>query len=211
VKLVQDASDRLVLIYPATEPPKEDEARRLSPGDELRKAMWTGPFGSKDYLVKVQGYPAKSVRVGAWGIETLKIPFSFRASTILLRSSPHLASRLKNSPSELIVARSNGTSGIDRVSAYVGEAVWIGCDEAVEIPAAIQQRWRDTLPETYRVLMDQWLPPKAVPFNSPLKEHEKVTFSIPNLVKAISITIQSPQPPFYFPQEVLLDDATAPN
>ena len=199
-----------------------DPARSGWGGIELEKALASrthGKYllpvvwgGERNYRVKVSSLPAQTVKVQAWHKTLLAVPTSFlRRPVLLVRPSPVLSASLENAPGQLIVLRNRAPELIAKEDPYKGEAIWLGCDSDVALPAHLLDRWRlemaaGSIPE---VAMFRWLHPISPAQEIELNPGEEVRISLRRSdggeVASAVARIRPVNRPQDFPQEVKLD------
>lgn len=174
VQSLADDTDRTVTIRGA--------ASFLPPRSEQKHVIFTG-WTSRDVEVKVSGLPAETFKVFPLRRRTVATPSSFTARRVLLiRPEPRVAANAEKNDFELVVRRGGigGKKGevigkLER-GQYRGEAVWVGCDPDVLIPAALIDRWhlemlRSEVPEE---VLTRWAAPLAVAEDATLKAGDPI-------------------------------------
>ncbi len=154
------SSGGAVLIQSA-QPPEQSEPAwgLLSAGGMIRSLVWTTFWSPAQVRVKVSGLPDRVVTVLPWTKQEFQVPHSFRRPVVLLRPSVELTQVLANQPRVLIVEY----RGEKRENEFKGQALWINCDDDVEVPPDILSRWRDELSHRgLSQLLDFWSPPRAL-------------------------------------------------
>lgn len=156
VRSLADDTDRTVEI--------QGDASFLPPRAEQKRLVFTG-WTSRDVEVKVSGLPAETFRVFPLRRRTVATPSSFTARpVVLIRPEPRAAANVEKNGFKLVVRRNGQAIASIQGGQYRGEAVWVGCDDDVLVPAAEIDRWRlemlrDDLPED---VLTRWKAPLAV-------------------------------------------------
>ena len=149
---------------------------RLRAGEVVRRPVWTSWWSSTPLRVKVSGYPDEVVTVRPWRRESLSVPASFQRPVVLLRPRVDLFDLVHNSPRRLSVrvtfpqspssprpAREFLAQSDGQPLKFDGRALWIGCDEDVDIPLRLEAAWRAELAASQRSSMiNYWLRPSAL-------------------------------------------------
>jgi hypothetical protein len=176
IEPLQQTVDRQVWIQPVQGDGRYDWNRerdfdRLSVGGTLRALRFSGWSGAR-YLVKVSGYPAKEVQLRSWQRSDLFLTSSFRRPVVLLRPGRELGDVLVKNPMRLEVVVSGVTNAID----FNGNAIWIGCDDDVQVPAEMVEGWERG---PNRGWANVWLPAQALDnIHVRLREQETIRFRL---------------------------------
>jgi hypothetical protein len=158
--------------------------------------------------VKVNGYPDRAITLRPRQIARLYVPQSFLRPVILLRPTVELIESVGNSPVKLEVRAGKYTATIAN---FTGQAIWVGCDEDVDIPAALQDAWRVELSARQKSgLLRKWLTPEAAAFSGQpyleLAAKQQVEVWEEGVPKALSvITVRPLESRLSFPQVEDLD------
>jgi len=158
VEAMQEAGDRALWVHPIRSGP--GEPARLAAGGSVRSLIWTSWWSPSKVRVKVSGYPDLFIAVRPWERVRLYTLSSFLRPVVLLQPSVELINAARNYPMSLVVR----SGGQERQLKFDGHALWIGCDDDVQIPAAMQDLFRSQLsaPEHIPLLLF-WLYPYALP------------------------------------------------
>jgi len=168
-----DESDRQVSLIPEREVGTGSSSiqQEILNGRGRRKFLLAVPrFGEARYRLKIDGLPAKWVQVCALRRRVVASPDSFyRRPVVLVRPSAGLSATLENPREQWRLAIKHQGTDLAQVESYRGEPLWIGCDEDVELPELLLNRWRLELASssTKEQAMVRWMAPR-----SPLPELE---------------------------------------
>lgn len=160
IESLQETAERVVRVYtPAgalTAGPLQ-----LPTHGQLHILLASGGDPLRIFL-KVSGYPNQEVALQPREIAERFVPDSFLRPVILLRPTVDLIESVANHPAKLQVLTGGHTAVI---AGFTGQAVWIGCDDDVDIPPALQDAWRAELGARQKPeLVQKWLNPEAAVF-----------------------------------------------
>ena len=171
VRSLADDTDRTVEI--------QGDASFLPPRAEQKYLVFTG-WTSRDVEVKVSELPAETFQVAPLRRRIVASPSSFTARPVLLiRPDVRVSANANAFPFELVVRRGGeGGEVIGKIERgqYQGEAVWVGCDTDVLVPASVVDRWhlemlRSEVPEE---VLTRWTAPLAVAEDAALGEGDRI-------------------------------------
>lgn len=147
VRSAGEESGRSVSVY--LDRFDRDDSQQLSPGGSIRYARWLGPLQSTVWRLKVSGLPARTVKLGWLGWQPVDVPDGLYRRTILIRSSIALMAdlefRAKRKKSMTLKVTFDGATEPLEMKNYLGQTIWVGCDDDVQIPAEILAEVRDEL------------------------------------------------------------------
>ena len=151
---------------------------KLSEGGRVRSVHWVSWRNPSDINVKVTGLPDKNVTVGPWCRKRLSSPRDFVRPIMVLRPQIGWGELIRSNSVHLVVRTSDG--GYGEIAEYTGQAVWVNCDDNVEMPFRLTERWRmeaEMLERPMRLF--DWLPPRALDGGPiELKVGEKITVGV---------------------------------
>ncbi len=158
IEAVEETTERVVYMEPIGSAP-DLEGRRVSAAAAIRE-LFPAPWGSPGKVrVRVKGYPDTVIAVQPLALTRLYVPASFLRPVVLLRPTPELIDARKG----LTIKVSLNGRDYGPVE-FTGNAIWLGCDENVEIPALQESLWRAELTQRRREpLLRFWLQPKEFP------------------------------------------------
>lgn len=163
VESVQEPSDLGLSIYCLGS--KQGPPKRLPAGGSVRTVLWT-TWSKSEYVVKVSGYPDHLERLHPLARRVLRVPNSFRRPIILVRPSPRLADAIQQNGKTLTASLTRTTGKVISVGKrdnYTGQALWIGCDDEVQVPQAIQDGWlRELAAQQHVKLASSWRRPETL-------------------------------------------------
>jgi hypothetical protein len=162
VESLQESSDRALYVYSSGS--KRGEAIRLPPGGARRVVLLTTWWSPSEYVVKVSGYPDIVEKLQPLHRTELRVPSSFRRPIVLVRPTAFLADMVGHDEQRLAVSvtrRTGETIGVGENLRYTGRAIWIGCDDDVQVPQAIQDGWLYQLGADQR-LSSYWRRPEIL-------------------------------------------------
>jgi len=160
IESLQESADRVVRVYHAAD--LVDGPRQLPTRGQLHIPLLTSAGSPARLRIKVNGYPDKQITLGPRDIARLYVPESFFRPVVLLRPTADLVESVKHNPVKLWITVGGHTAIINK---FAGQAVWVGCDDDVEIPQALQDSWRVELTARLKSGMVQnWLTPEAAIF-----------------------------------------------
>ncbi len=150
VESLRDAADRTVsieLCASAECQSRVDEAQppqRLPPGGSVKKLVRSSHSQPATYRVKASGYPDRLVTLKPWDREELYVPSSFHVRpVVLLYPESTVIDDARNAGLTLFVTikppEGTNSQAIKREVLFDGRALWIGCDEDVEMP----ENWKN--------------------------------------------------------------------
>jgi hypothetical protein len=167
---VDERGRRVAVVEQGTSVTPDTERDYLLPHVEQKRLVFTGWWGRR-LTVKVSGLPAAPLTVWPLQPARLVVPASFAERLVLLvRLSPTLGADAAGEPRALVVRRGGKTLATIPAAQYRGEAVWVACDEDVEIPERIVNRWRLELarmfertpnPAGEKEVLNRWTAPLA--------------------------------------------------
>ena len=97
-------------------------------------------WSAAPYEIKVAGYPAVTVTPTMRAKNILVVPADFYRSAVIFKPTAKLTTRVRRSPAVLVIKVDDA---VQRVEGFEGQTVWVGCDEDVELPPAVVERWRE--------------------------------------------------------------------
>jgi hypothetical protein len=156
--LAEGVSDRPVWF----DAPASADPHWLSKGKPVRYVFWAWPFQPRSVRIKISGYPSKQEAVTPWHLPKVRAPQHFVRRVLVLRPTRefaeiHAFERMKAT----IEVTTEGA--VATYPALLGErAVWVGCDEDVEVPDAVREEWAYAWRSDYdaaRQAFDQRPPP----------------------------------------------------
>jgi hypothetical protein len=161
----QEPIDRVVYVYKSDTP--KGDPMPLPAGRKLRAVLWTSWWSRTRYIVKVNGYPDRVEELDPLCRRELRVPSSFRRPVLLVRPSAMLSDKIHNRPQTLVltIEHSNGRDPSVRTMSlsYYGQALWIGCDDDVEVPQALQEAWVQELQAVQHLqLVNDWRRPDVL-------------------------------------------------
>jgi hypothetical protein len=137
----------------------------LVPGTPVRSPYLKWPWRPRQLLLKVNGFPDAVIDVRNYRPRKIYVPGElWRRPVVLLLPKPGLIN-LRNKNVD-VIAQVKGPSGESRQLPRVpfeGHAVWIGCDDDVEVPRELVESWQREL--SYRKAdwdLEYWLRPVAL-------------------------------------------------
>lgn len=159
VESLQEASDRALWVHRyGSETP---EPERLTPGGRVRSLVRTSWWSPSNIRIKVSGYPDQVALVKPWRRLRLYVPSSFLRPVAVVRPSVELINFIQNNPMPLVVKA--GGREVARIKEFDGHAMWIGCDDDVQIPASLEDVWRGELVAAGHLsLLHYWLHPRQL-------------------------------------------------
>ena len=125
----------------------------------VRFAFW------RNLVVHVKGYPAVTVSATPFRRRTLIVPDSLIAPVVLLRPATDLidASTKNNKILSVVVADERGVGGKTYTMEFDGTAVWVGCDDDVEVPPRLYEPWQHELAAGERTAyFRRWAHPRSL-------------------------------------------------
>ena len=131
----------------------------------VRPAFWDR------LVVHVKGYPPVAVTISPLRRKTLVVPDSFTAPVVLLRPTPGLidasVDKKNNKTLQVMVTDGRGRAVGTYTMRFDGTAVWVGCDDDVEVPAGLYEAWRNELAAAQRpTYFRRWVRPQSLFRNS---------------------------------------------
>lgn len=153
-------------------------------GEVFKQLVFTTPWGARERLVKVPGYPYSRQWIRPFQLTTIRFPDSLRERrVILLQPRPALALVRFREPRMLRVEV--GGTKYD-LPEYHGEPLWIGCMSDVDLPASLRRRLQrevaasflggdesDARREFGASVSDFWFSPQSIhDFTVGLNHHE---------------------------------------
>ncbi len=213
VDSLQGASDRALTISGLGAMDAEEES--LPASGALRRLHYTSWWSSTVWRVKVSGYPDKEVTLRPWRREEITVPGGLFRPVVLLRPTVDLFDAVHNNARDLVItvgANSHRAAITYPAVKFDGHALWIGCDEDVDVPLNLESAWRtESLARQRPTAFYYWLRPK-IPGPPALLEagtEIKITWTTwlandgkPFEKKFPVLSLQRRQD---FPQEVILD------
>lgn len=125
------------------DPAGEPVYQLFVPPREIQKRLVFTGWGGRGYEIKPTGLPAVRMDVAPLGRGIVSSPSSFQARPVLLiRPEPRVSNNAEQNPFRLVVRRDGKEIGSIPAGEYRGEAVWVGCDANVQVPAEVTSRWR---------------------------------------------------------------------
>lgn len=111
----------------------------------LRVPRLTAWWAPSLVQVKLSGYPEVEAVVTPWSHTTLVAPEQFLRPVVVLKPDKDLLDMLVNNPMTLSLRLASRPASEYRLDGYHGEAVWVGCDEDVDVPAQVLDSWKTEL------------------------------------------------------------------
>jgi hypothetical protein len=204
-----DPTPRLAWATPAATPSEPVEGGTPLPGGgRVNLLVGVPPFGSGTFRVKVRGLPALVTSVSAFERRTFAVPEAFlQRPVLLLRPTLVESTSLRNNPLPLVISRDGTEWKIDR---YAGQAVWLGCESDVGIPARVLDDWRFDLARANQQpsAIAIWTPPVSLADAVDFAPGDELEFRVGSAasprVKVVA-TVRRSEGAFDFPQEVALE------
>jgi hypothetical protein len=202
---VRDGSDRVAWI----DNPSTDLPERLSPGGAIKTLIPTWWWAPHVAEVKVRGYPRLKTPVRPWRRVELQLPASFLFKPCVLLHPTRAMMRQRNT--ELRFQVQIGQQQYSRP--FDGHALWLGCEDDVEVPSTLIDAWR-SLPGDVDPLLTYWQHP--VTLDGPVFDLEAGDVVQVRLVNkdgspypstSPRIQVRAPRRPEDFPQVEELDVA----
>jgi hypothetical protein len=155
----RDVTDRsLTLTARST-----SEQLPLQAGGRVRFNETTSRSAATEVLVKVSGFPDSRVKLLPWQRVSLHVPSSFLRPVILAKPDVDLIDQ--RDQQLRVVIKLNGKAVSDS-GEFSGYAFWLGGDDDIEIPSALQDSWRDELARRQRPFSVRfWQSPVVLPGN----------------------------------------------
>lgn len=173
VTATRESTDRFVQIYRTGRTPTLEA--RLPAGGRVRKPVWTAWLRPTSWRVKVSGYPDEAVTVRPWRRAALSVPASFRRPVVVVRSTIDLFDIVHNRPRTLTIAVGDRTFKTQ----FNGHALWLGCDEDVEIPPALDAAWRAEANARARPsVITYWLHPASIAADAKLSPGTRIAATL---------------------------------
>ena len=158
VEAMHDAGDRALWVHSVNSAPGEPS--RLTAGGAVRSLVWTSLWSPSKVRVKVSGYPDLLTQVRPWERARISTLSSFLRPVILIKPTVELVNIVRNNPMSLAIKVENE----ERKLTFDGHAVWIGCDDDVELPGIWQDLFRSELSAGDAAnFVHYWLYPAALP------------------------------------------------
>jgi hypothetical protein len=132
----------------------------------VRLPLFTTWWSPARVRVKISGYPEADATVMPWSRTTLVAPDHFLRPVVVLRPDKDLLDKLVNNPKTLVVEQtsSSGPPKTARLVGYHGQAVWVGCDEDVDVPDSVLETWKSELAaRDQSAMLSLWSHPLALP------------------------------------------------
>jgi hypothetical protein len=142
-------------------PPDSQDWKRLAPAQGVRLIVWTSWFSPTRTVVKVRGYPDKIVNVRPFRRLPVVVPYSVRSPVVLLCPEAAVIEVARGASMKMEIQTTDDQGGsVTRTVAFDGHAVLIGGDEEIELPAELEEKWRNQLrnrPDVFHM----WAKPDA--------------------------------------------------
>lgn len=128
---------------------QSDEWLHLPPAETVRQLVKTPWFQATKVIVKVKGYPEKSVEVRPFRRVSVYVPNSVRTPVILLRprisvidaAKPHSFNDPPLMSLEIKTKDAKGVIFQDSID-FDGHSVLLGTDEDIPIPSEFEEQWQ---------------------------------------------------------------------
>jgi hypothetical protein len=156
---VRDPVERVVWIDSSSV--ANDRPQRLGPGSSIRSVQFTSWLWPRAVPVKVSGYPTLTANVTPFSRVAVQVPTTPLLSVPCVLLHPTRAMmRHRNTGLMLNVTYRSEHQSL----AFDGHALWIGCEDDVEVPAAVVESWR-ALPGEGDIepILAGWRHPVALP------------------------------------------------
>jgi hypothetical protein len=180
------------------------------PAESSTKTLVWTLQGSRDLTVKTDGLPELAVAVGPFGRTKVILPGSFLERPILLaRLAPDALAAVKGEKAAVSVSIRDSATGAWRpygsILEYSGENFWIGAAADVQIPTAVEERWRREF-ERIKAAFEP-SPPRAVESPTPLVPNDQIRVCITagGTEMAFGEATVLSRKQQVFPQELLLE------
>jgi len=181
VSSLYDSGDRAVWIFPmGTE---KGEPIQLPPGGSIKRSLFTGFHLQSSYVVKVSGYPDRVVQMASWRTSPVYVPSSLLRPTVVLLPAPELIQSARNPDAHMKVSVSIESKALhtkrELNGDFDGHALWVSCDEDLQVPAAVQSVWRAKLAASpYEPLLAYWTTPQKLNCDQRLELNPSDTITV---------------------------------
>jgi len=202
-----DDRDRVIQILPADKADSRQavlEDEPLASRAQQKYSLPTPWWGQRRYWIKASGLPSVLVNVQALHRRTIPVPSFFSSRpTLVVHLSAVLTASAQTTPRTLIVIRNGNELG--SIYPYLGETVWVGCDEEVDIPEVVLSRWRLDLvkSETSMEVLSRWRPRRSIGSWTLLAEGDVVEMALTSAYGSVHVKPIQVKPPY--PLEVDID------